>query len=267
MPFSYTREVLNLHENLLKQTDAASHKVDSSKRFIAYLVAAGLAGMFIGLADVFMMTASAPLYLSNSAWTTLVQGGVFGIGLILVVFAGGELATSAMMILPIGMVRQKIKASQAFITFMMMIIGNFLGSLLTAAIVIGSGIMAADTKVGKMLEVVIAGKAHKANSELFFRAILCNILVCIAIWSVGRITNEMAQLVVMAWAMAAFVTSGFEHVVANMTTFMLGVLHKVDIATWSEVGRNLSIVLLGNIVGGAIFIGGSYLLVAKSKTS
>lgn len=257
--------MLNLRENLLLQTNAAHHKVSGARHFLPYLVAAALAGMFIGLADVFMMTASAPLQLVNSPWTTLIQGAVFGLGLILVVFAGGELATSAMMILPVGVLRKKVEFAQAAVTFVLMLIGNFLGSLLTAALVLGSGIMLPDTKVGKMLEFVVASKAHKTNSELFFRAILCNILVCLAIWSIGRMENEVAKMVIMAWGMAAFVTSGFEHVVANMTTFMLGVLHGVSAATWVEVCRNLSIVLAGNIIGGGLFIGVAYLIAAKTE--
>lgn len=257
--------MLNLRENLIVQTEAAQHKVSGAKQSFPYLVAAALAGMFIGLADIFMMTAAAPLQLAHSPWTTLIQGAVFGLGLILVVFAGGELATSAMMILPIGILRKKVAVGSALITFSLMIIGNFVGSLLTASLVLGSGIMAPDTKVGKMLEFVLATKVHKTNSELFFRAILCNILVCLAIWSVGRMQNEVAKMVVMAWAMAAFVTSGFEHVVANMTTFMLGVLHGVDTVTWYEVIRNLSIVLAGNIAGGALFIGVAYLVAARTE--
>lgn len=257
--------MLNLTQNLSNQLQAADHKIHGASKPLPYLIAAMLAGAFIGLADVFMMTAAGPLQVAGSAWTSLIQGAVFGLGLILVVFAGGELATSAMMILPIGVIKKQVLTSKALFTFILMLIGNFLGSTIIAALVWGTQIMAPTTPVGKMLDFIVSGKAHKTNPELFFRGILCNILVCLAIWSVGRMENEVAKMVIMAWGMAAFVTSGFEHVVANMTTFMLGIFYQIPAASLGEMLRNLSLVLLGNIVGGAVFVGGSYLLAVKTE--
>lgn len=257
--------MLTLTDNLTKQTQAANHKVDGAKHLLPYIFAAMLAGAFIGLADVFMMTAAGPLQSVGSGWTALIQGIVFGIGLILVVFAGGELATSAMMILPIGLYKRTISVGAALKTMVLMLVGNFIGSVLIAALVYGSRIMAPETAPGKMLQFVVSGKAHKGNSELFFRAILCNILVCLAIWTVGRLESEGAKMLVMAWAMAAFVASGFEHVIANMTTFMLGLFHGISAASAFETIRNLSLVLAGNLVGGAVFVAGFYILAARTE--
>lgn len=257
--------MLSLQETLLVQDSAAVHKVAGARRPLPYLVAAMLAGAFIGLADIFMMTAGGPLKMAGSPWVNLIMGGVFGIGLILVVFAGGELATSAMMILPLGTVRRKVGAARAAVTFLLMLLGNLLGSVLVAALVWGAGIMTPDSVVGKAMAAVVEGKVHHGSGELFFRAILCNILVCLAIWSASRTSNDVAKILLMAWCMAAFVGSGFEHVVANMTTMSLGLLHGVEAATWAEVGRNLGVVLLGNIVGGMVFVGGAYLLAARTE--
>lgn len=257
--------MLTLTENLQAQDAAATHKTHGAKRPLDYLVAAGLAGLFIGLADVFMMTAAGPLRQADSPWAPLVGGAVFGIGLILVVFAGGELATSGMMILPIGTIRKAVRPAQAVRTFALMLAGNLAGSVLVAALVRGSGIMAEGSVVGEMLKAVVAGKVHHNNTELFFRAILCNILVCLAMWCVTRCTSETAKIILMAWCMAAFVGSGFEHVVANMTTFALGVMHAVPGGTLAEAARNLTVVLGGNLVGGALFVGGAYLVAARTE--
>lgn len=247
--------VLTLSENIDAQSRAARHKVAGSTRPLNYFVAAMLAGAFIGLADIFMLTAGGPLRLAGSPWYPLVEGGVFGIGLILVVFAGGELATSAMMILPIGMKERAVSWGPAARAFALMVVGNLAGAVLLALLVKGGGIMADGTVPGDALAAVIAAKAHKTTVELFFRAILCNILVCLAMWSVTRTDNDVAKMILMAWCMAAFVASGMEHVVANMTTFSLGIVHGVDGATLAEAGRNLGTVLLGNVVGGAVFVG------------
>ena len=134
--------MLTLPENIQAQVGAARHKVNASANMGYYLVGAIMAGLFIGLADVFMMTGGGPLRVAGSPWASLVEGGVFGIGLILVVFAGGELATSAMMILPIGLKEKGVSTSGAARAFGIMIVGNLLGSILVAALVWGGGIMA-----------------------------------------------------------------------------------------------------------------------------
>lgn len=256
--------MLTLPENIQAQVGAARHKVNASANMGYYLVGAIMAGLFIGLADVFMMTGGGPLRVAGSPWASLVEGGVFGIGLILVVFAGGELATSAMMILPIGLKEKGVSTSGAARAFGIMIVGNLLGSILVAALVWGGGIMAEGTVPGAAMASVVAAKAHKTTVELFFRAILCNILVCLAIWSVSRAQHEVAKMILMAWCMATFVASGMEHVVANMTTFALGIMHGVDGGTWVEAARNLSVVLAGNIVGGAVFVGGTMWFAARA---
>lgn len=258
--------VLTLTQNLDKQAHAAVHKVSGARRRSAYLVAAMLAGAFIGLADVFMMTAAGPLSMAGSPWSSLISGGVFGIGLILVMFAGGELATSAMMILPVGLARRTVGAGEAGMTFLLMVLGNLAGSVALAGLVWASGILSPSSAGGQFLAHLVEHKAAKTTGELFFCGVLCNVLVCLAIWTVGRVRSEMAAALVMAWCMAAFVCSGFEHVVANMTTLSLGIFHGVAGADAGEAARNLVTVGCGNIVGGAIFVGAAYLCAARTES-
>lgn len=264
-PRLYGEGVKSLLETVRTHVESAAHKADGSARVVPYFIAAMLAGAFIGLADIFMFTAAGPLAEAGSPIAPFMQGAVFGIGLILVMFAGGELATSAMMILPIGMIRKRIGAGPALRAFVLMIVGNFVGAMVIAALVAGSGIMHSGKPAGDFLAHVATGKVTYPSSELFFRAVLCNILVCLAIWVTGRITSEGAKALVMAWCMAAFVTSGFEHVVANMTTLWLGVFHHVPAVTAAGMGRNLGIVLLGNIVGGLVFVALPYLFAARTE--
>ena len=109
---------------------------------------------------------------------------------------------------------------------------------------------------------MITAKGHESTTELFFRAILCNILVCLAAWSAVRLTSEGAKLAVIFWCLLAFITSGFEHVVANMTTFGLGLIGGLPEASWGEFGRNMAVVGLGNLVGGGLIVGLGYAVVA-----
>ena len=258
--------MLSLNENLRAQGDGAVHKDHASAQPWRYLVAAALAGAYIGVADVFMFTAAGPLYAANTGWGPLVGGAVFGIGLILVIFAGSELITSAMMILPMGLYARRINWSAAARAFVLMFIGNLIGSMILAALVRGSGVMEHGA-VADMLATVAQAKVHKSTTALLFRGILCNVLVCTAVWAQSRAKNEVAKMLLMGWCMALFVTSGFEHVVANMTTLSLGLFHGVEGVTLAGVARNLGLVLVGNTIGGALFVALPYMLTAgKDET-
>ncbi|WP_407344761.1 formate/nitrite transporter family protein [Pengzhenrongella phosphoraccumulans] len=113
---------------------------------------------------------------------------------------------------------------------------------------------------------MLATKAEEPSSQLFWRGVLCNMLVCLAMWSAARLRSEGAQLFVIFWCLLAFITSGFEHVVANMTTFSLGLLAGLPGATLAEFGHNLLFVGLGNLVGGAVVVGVAYAVVAGRRT-
>ncbi len=102
--------------------------------------------------------------------------------------------------------------------------------------------------------------------ELFVRGILCNWLVCLAVWLAVKIKSESAKLVMIFWCLFAFISSGFEHCVANMTLLSLGLLipHGTDVS-FTGMLHNLSWVTLGNIVGGAFFVGMAYAFASTQK--
>lgn len=253
--------MLTISENLDHQSVYAVTRTGGTRRPWAFLVSSMLGGAYIGIADVFMMAAAGPLRVEGSPWAPLVGGAVFGIGLVLCVFAGGELATSAMMVFTIGAARRRITWMRGVLVLALMLVGNLLGSIVFAGLVYASGIAKAGSGAGEMLALMIEGKGHYGAAELFFRGILCNILVCLAIWMVTRTSNDVVKIIAMAWCLAAFVGSGFEHVVANMTTFSLGIMHGVEGATLGAMGRNLLLVGAGNLVGGAFFVAAAYLAV------
>jgi nitrite transporter len=97
-------------------------------------------------------------------------------------------------------------------------------------------------------------------SELFFRGVLCNALVCLAVWMGLRTKDETARLVLIFWCLFAFIGAGFEHSVANMTLLGMAVLvpHDPSLVSWAGFARNLLPVTLGNVVGGAVFVAGAY---------
>jgi len=254
--------VLTINEAMDHQADYAATKVEMTRRPLAYLLQGALAGAFVGVAVVLMLTATGGLALEHSPMTKLVQGLVFGIALTLVLTAGGELATSNMMTLTQGAVRKTISWRDAGRTLSFSLVGNLLGAVVFAAMVHASGVLAPDTPAGTMLGSLIEGKGHESGGELFWRGVLCNMLVCLAIWSAVRLRSEVARLMVVFWCLLAFITSGFEHVVANMTTFTLGMLGGAPGADVIEFARNLLFVGAGNLVGGALVVGVAYAVIA-----
>jgi nitrite transporter len=250
--------VLSIPETVDAQADAARHKVDLLTTPPLFLVRTMLAGAYIGIGVLIMATAGGPLAVAGSPFTPLVQGLVFGVALTVVLVAGAELATSAMMILTQGALRGAIGWGRAGLTLLACLGGNLLGAMLFAFLVHVSGVLAPGTPGGTVLAGMIEHKAAATSLQLFTRGILCNLLVCLAIWGAARLRSEGARLVVVFGCVMVFITSGFEHVVANMTTFSLGLYGGLPGADIIEMARNLTLVGLGNLVGGALLVGAAY---------
>jgi nitrite transporter NirC len=106
-------------------------------------------------------------------------------------------------------------------------------------------------------------KMNLPPEQLFWRAVLANWLVCLGVWMAARIKDEAAKILMIWWCMFTFITSGFEHSIANMFGVVLGVLvphPDHPLISWNGYWYNLGMATLGNIVGGAIFVGGLYWL-------
>jgi nitrite transporter NirC len=142
--------------------------------------------------------------------------------------------------------------------------GNLVGALLFSSMVAASGIINQPHPKGKqpIFSAVLAGiiktKTGLTGSQLFWRSVLCNMLVCLALWMAKRALTDGAKLLCLWWALLAFVASGFEHSVANMTIFGLGIYTHLPLATASTFTRNLLWTVPGNIVGGGLLVGLAY---------
>jgi nitrite transporter NirC len=128
--------------------------------------------------------------------------------------------------------------------------------MLFALMVIAAGIFAPDPWKSFILKVA----TYKSNGpwwELFFRGVFCNWLVCLAIWSSFRCTSDSGKLIMIWWCLFAFITTGMEHSVANMTILTIANLlpHDPAAISWGKMfGWNLVAVTLGNILGGTFFV-------------
>jgi nitrite transporter NirC len=229
----------------------AAAKATAATRPAGYLRPSVLAGAYVGIAVVLLLSVSAPLAAAGSPMTRLVQGAVFGLALTLVVFAGAELFTGNVMVMAHGISRHTVGWRSVGAVGAVSLMGNAVGSLALAAAVHWSGVLSSGTGAGvALLETVVQGKAAAGGPQLFWRAVLCNALVCLAVWMATRATTDGAKLLVLWWGLLAFIGSGFEHSVANMTTFSLAALEGVG--GWSDLAGNLVWTVPGNVVGGLL---------------
>ena len=247
---------------LTESADLARTKAQQERLLPRYLLSSAFAGVYVGVAVVLLVSVAGPLAASGSAATKLVQGAVFGVALTLVVFAGAELFTGNVMYMLQGLSARTVRLTQLAAVWVASLVGNLVGSIGFAALVHAGGTLALGGPAGKpgpgeaMVASIVKAKNAATGPQLFWRSVLCNLLVCLALWMAGRTRSDTAKLAVMWWALFAFIASGFEHSVANMTIFGLGVFEGT--ATWSNLARNLLWTVPGNIVGGGILVGLAY---------
>ncbi len=247
-------------EALDEQGTLAATKASQASRASRFALSAGLAGVYIGVAVVLLISVSAPLAATGSPATKLVQAAVFGIALTLIVFAGAELFTGNVMVMLQGLVRGQVGWGKLGWVLALTLVGNLVGSLVFAWVVHGAGSLSGGS-AGDLVGSIVAAKSATPGMQLFWRAVLCNMLVCLGLWMASRTRSDAAKLVVLWWALLAFIGSGFEHSVANMTVFGLGALQ--GSASWGDLAFNLAWTVPGNVVGGGIVVGLAYAWLAR----
>jgi nitrite transporter NirC len=237
---------------------AATKLAEQRRSLLSHLVRSGLAGMYVGAAIVLIFTIGGSLAKDSPGAVRLVMGVCFGGALTIVIFAGSELFTGSNLVLTLGVLTRKATLSDLAANWIWTWIGNLLGSVLLAFMVIRAGLLDADPIKSFILNLV-EKKMNLPVEPLLWRAILANWLVCLGVWMAVRIKSETARILMIWWCMFTFITSGYEHSIANMCGLMLGLLlPHGEAITWSGYGYNLGLATLGNVIGGALFVAGVY---------
>lgn len=253
-------------EEINKVSAAAVKKAAALKESkTKYLLAAALAGMFVGFGILLIFTIGGLLSAAAAPATKIVMGLSFGVALSLVLMAGSELFTGNNMVMTIGSLEKKVSWFDSIGIWIYSFIGNLAGSVVLAWLFVQSGLTKGAT--GEFILKTAASKMSAPFMQLFVRGILCNILVCLAVWCFFKLKEETAKIIMIFWCLFAFITSGFEHSVANMTLLSVAVMipHKASVSL-SGFAYNLTAVTLGNFVGGAIFMGAVYWYISKQKS-
>jgi len=232
---------------------------------LAFAMGALAAGAYVGLGIllIFSLGASVPV-----AAQKLVMSATFAIALILVVIAGAELFTGYTMYMTLGILARQVRGWDVVATWIASWIGNLMGALLVASLFALGGANGLLNNPESLVYVIADYKMSGGMVELFARAILCNWLVCLAIWMAYRVRGDAAKCIVIFWCLLAFIASGYEHSVANMTLLSLAVIGRAgDLNTVISAFYNLGVVTAGNIVGGAVLMGALYWIADRRHLS
>jgi len=221
-----------------------------------------LAGAFIGLGALYYVIVRSDPTLGFAARQVL--GGVtFSLGLLLVVVAGAELFTGNNL-LAMAWADGKISTREVLRNWAIVCCGNFIGAAGLAVLVYLSGHTAMnDGAVAAQYVAIASAKQAMPFWTAFFKGVLCNVLVCMAVWMVLAGRSVVDKAVAIVFPISAFVAAGFEHSIANMYFFPLAMLLQTfdnvgatsPAVTWLGLISNLIPVILGNIIGGSVLVG------------
>jgi formate/nitrite transporter len=234
-----------------------------------------LAGAFIALGAVFSTVATAGEGMPYGVGQ-LVAGVTFSLGLILVVVAGAELFTGNNLI-AVAWASRAVSTRELVRNWVLVYAGNLVGAVATAALVFASGIHElGGGAVGGRALAVAAAKSDLDFGRAVALGVLCNALVCLAVWLCYSARTVADRILAIVPPIAAFVAAGFEHSVANMYFIPYGLLVREDAAfvaglgaqpdlgplTWGRfVTANLVPVTIGNVLGGTLLVAAVYWLV------
>jgi formate transporter len=241
-------------------------------------VLAVLAGAFIALGAAFFTTVTTSTGMGYGP-TRLLGGVAFSLGLVLVVIAGAELFTGNNLMV-MAWAGGRVSLARLLRAWAIVYFGNFAGAVGTALLVALSGQWRfADYAVGANALKIANAKVNLDLQEAFFLGVLCNGLVCLAVWLTYSARSNLDKAVAIVFPITAFVASGYEHSIANMYFVPMGLLLKSQDAVLKTAGtdssqlanldvthfllNNLLPVTAGNLVGGGILVGAVYWFVYR----
>lgn len=218
-----------------------------------------LAGAFIAFGAQ-LATRMGAMITFDAGVSTLVFASVFSVGLMLVAIAGAELFTGNNLMF-MSVLAGEAKLGQMLSKWVIVYIANFIGSLLIVWFMHASGLVSGPV-AEKALSIAKA-KIELGFAPALFRAIMCNWLVCLAVWLALAAHDVVGKMLGIFFPIMTFVASGFEHSIANMYFIPIGITLDPVLITWGGLFKNLIPVTLGNIVGGAFFVGTIYWFVFR----
>jgi nitrite transporter len=234
------------------------------QNFIGYFISSMLAGIYVGFGIILSFSIGGLLSAAQSPVLKMVMGLAFGVALSLVIMAGAELFTGNAFVMAAGLLKKSVTWVGTAWLWLVCYAGNLAGSVLLAYLYFLTGLDSGP--VDQFIASTAAMKMSLPFGQLFFRGVLCNILVCLAVWCSYRLKSEAAKLIMVFWCIFVFITSGFEHSVANMTLLAIALFNPGTAAvSISGYVYNLLVVTFGNFVGAIVFLALPYFSISRIR--
>ncbi|MGL5353246.1 MAG: formate/nitrite transporter family protein [Clostridium sp.] len=231
-----------------------------------YLTSAMLGSFFVSLGIMLIYTIGGIMKHGGSANYKIVMGLSFGVALSLVLMAGGDLFTSNAMIMTFGGLEKKVTWKNAMSIWFGSWFGNIIGGVIGATLFVQAGLPSGATDyVGEFIVSSAVAKINTPFMPLLVKGILCNVLVCLAVWMTYKLKEETAKIIMIFWCLFTFITAGFEHSVANMGMLAMGWMIDPAQVTLAGYAYNIIVVSIGNFIGGVVFLTLPYYYITKDK--
>ncbi|RKQ33294.1 formate/nitrite transporter family protein [Oceanobacillus halophilus] len=228
-----------------------------------YILRAALASMFIGFGVIVAFKTGGYFYNLGSPFSYPMAAITFGAAIILIAFGGGDLFTGNTFYYTFAALRKKMKWIDVAKLLTLSYFGNILGAVAFAFLILTTQLFV-DASVNRFLLDVAVNKVEISTTQLFFRGILCNWLVCLAFFIPMTLKGDGAKIFIMMLFVFCFFISGYEHSIANMCTFAIAlVLDHPESFTLAGILHNLIPVTIGNLIGGGVFMAWMYYYVNK----
>ncbi|RZT95849.1 formate/nitrite transporter [Ancylomarina subtilis] len=242
---------------VVNHTAEAKRDTASKKVFVLAILAGGYIAMGSLLALV-VGGAMPGLAQSNPGLQKFFFGAVFPLGLILCAIAGAELFTGNTAYFIPSVLSKRMSVKVPLKNWTIVYIGNFIGSIIVAYFLVYlTGVIMHSPSMDSAINIAIA-KTSNPFYKTFLKGIACNWMVALAMWLAYAAKDTTGKILGIWFPVMAFVAMGFEHCVANMFFIPVAIFHGADITWMDFIVKNLIPATLGNIVGGALFVGTAY---------
>jgi nitrite transporter NirC len=254
------QEWIQMEQKAMEQVVALAEKKYKNFKHhrLEALLRAMMASMFIGFGVIVAFKTGSFFYNEGSPFAYPMAALTFGTAIVLIYFGGGDLFTGNTFYFTTAALRKQISWVETIKFWAFSWIGNLLGAILFAFIIWGTGLFQTKEINGFLMHVVEA-KMHAPTLQLLFRGILCNWLVCLAFFIPMTIQGDGAKIATMLLFVFGFFISGYEHSIANMSSFAVALVNPHPMAiTLEGFLHNMIPVTIGNIIGGGLFMGVVY---------
>ncbi|WP_010305109.1 formate/nitrite transporter family protein [Kurthia senegalensis] len=249
----------------IKEISVNAGAAKANSTLLKMLILGFFGGAFIAFGFLLDIRVMGTMPAEWGSFATFIGAAVFPIGLVLVLLAGADLITGNMMTVAMALFDRKIGFGKLIYNWVIVTLANLVGALFIAFF-FGHFLGLTEGDFAAKTMAIATGKADATFLQTFVSGIGCNWLVCLAVWLCFGAQDFVGKILGIWFPVMAFVTIGFQHVVANMFVIPAGIFAGADV-TWGEFVANLVPAFLGNVVGGAIFVGLAYYVAFQKKAA